>query len=282
MNPINGRALAAEIASEVAASAAELRTAGVKPSLAIVIPGEDPAAEWYVKAIAGTSARTGVECRTERLACPDTGRLSAKLQELSEDRSVHGIICQAPLPTAVSADEALAHIAPEKDIDCANPLNLGRLMTLGSAFAPATAAASVEILRREKVLFQGTRAVVVGRSAVVGKPTAMLLLAENATVTICHSHTRDLAGICSEADILVAAAGQPHLITPKHVKPGAVVIDVGTSPGAAGTMVGDVNAEALTSVPGKFTPVPGGVGPVTTITLLAHTVAAARAAAGCP
>jgi methylenetetrahydrofolate dehydrogenase (NADP+)/methenyltetrahydrofolate cyclohydrolase len=206
--------------------------------------------------------------------------LTATLQDLSADDAVHGVICQAPLPAGLSLSEVGGHIEPAKDADGASPVSLGRLAAGLPAFAPATAAAVLEILRREQTPLTGARAVVVGRSVVVGKPTALLLLAENATVTVCHSRTTDLAEICAGADVLVAAVGRAGFIGADFVRPGAVVIDVGTNPTPDGGLAGDVDAAAVAGRAGRLTPVPGGVGPVTTMLLLRHAVTAAEAAAG--
>ena len=202
--------------------------------------------------------------------------MTSLLTRLSGDPAVHGVICQAPLPPGLTAAAAGACIAVAKDVDGANPASLGQLAAgLGGAFAPATAAAVIEILRAEGVPLEGRRAVVVGRSTVVGKPVALLLLAENATVTVCHSRTAGLAAVCREADVLVAAAGRPGLIGAAHVAPGAVVIDVGITATPGGVMAGDVDEAAVTPAAAALTPVPGGVGPVTTAQLLRQTAAAA-------
>lgn len=265
MRLVDGRAIAASIAESVATAAAT----GPTPVLAVVVPAHDETAAWYVRSIARAAARTGIECR---IVEPAGAELVGVLDTLSADPGVHGIICQTPRP-----DGAVAHIAPAKDVDGANPLSLGRLVTGEPAFAPATAAAVLVILRHERVPLVGRRVVVVGRSTVVGKPLALLLLDEHATVTVCHSRTVDLALVCAEADILVAAVGHAGLIGAGHIRPGATVIDVGTNPTADGGFVGDVDPAAAGRA-ALVTPVPGGVGPVTTMMLLAHTVAAARAA----
>jgi methylenetetrahydrofolate dehydrogenase (NADP+) / methenyltetrahydrofolate cyclohydrolase len=198
---------------------------------------------------------------------------------VSADPAVHGVICQAPLPPGLAVAAAGAQIPVAKDVDGANPASLGGLAAgVPGVFAPATAAAVMEILTREDIPVAGRRAVVVGRSTVVGKPTALLLLAADATVTVCHSRTPDLPGVCRTADILVAAAGRPGLIGAAHIGPGAVVLDVGTSATEDGGLTGDVDAEAAGSIASALTPVPGGVGPVTTAQLMRHTVRAALTA----
>lgn len=197
------------------------------------------------------------------------------LNALSSDAEVHGIILQTPLPPGLRPEQLASSIVPAKDVDGANPLSLGRLTVGLPAFAPATAQAVIELLDCHGVELAGRRAVVVGRSAVVGKPVAQLLLRRDATVTVCHSRTTELAAVTREAEILVAAAGKPGLITADHVRPGAVVVDVGTNPAADGGLVGDVDGRKVTAIAGAVTPVPGGVGLVTTAQLMANTVTAA-------
>ena len=278
MKLIDGRAIGAAISQETAAAAAALRAAGTLPLLAIVVPTRDEATLWYVRSIMRAAARAEVECQLRQLDEPSRAELMAVLGELSADSGVHGIICQTPLPHGLSLSEVGSAIDAAKDIDGASPASLGRLAAGMPTYAPATAAAVLEIARREGPPLDGARAVVVGRSIVVGKPTALLLLAENATVTICHSHTTGLAEVCSGADILVAAAGRPGFLGASHVKPGATVIDVGTNPTADGGLTGDVDAAAVARRAARLTPVPGGVGPVTTALLLRNAVTAAEAA----
>ncbi|MET8544270.1 bifunctional 5,10-methylenetetrahydrofolate dehydrogenase/5,10-methenyltetrahydrofolate cyclohydrolase [Kitasatospora sp. NPDC004799] len=276
MKPIDGRGVAAGIMAEVSATAAELRAAGTDPTLAIVVPTRDEATAWYVRSIERAAAKAGVTSRIEQLTDPSGDDVADLLGKLSADPSVHGIICQTPLPEGVRLDEVAAHIAPRKDVDGANPTSLGRLAAGLPTFAPATAAAVLELLHHEVGDLAGARTVVVGRSTVVGKPAALLLLNEHATVTVCHSRTAELAEVCAQADVLVVAVGRAHFIGAEHIKPGAVVIDVGTNPTADGGLAGDVDPAAAESRAGSCTPVPGGVGPVTTALLLRHTVAAAR------
>jgi methylenetetrahydrofolate dehydrogenase (NADP+)/methenyltetrahydrofolate cyclohydrolase len=282
---IDGRAIATAIADEVRSTVAGL---ALVPTLAVVVPTDDEATAWYVRSIERTAAKVGIDCRVERLERPDGPQIAKRLDGLSADPGVHGVICQTPLPAGVALDDMAAHIDPAKDVDGANPVSLGRLMADGArrnrpqpalsagqpGYPPATAAAVLEILRRERVPLTGASAVVVGRSTVVGKPAALLLLAEHATVTVCHSRTVDLAATCARADILVAAIGRTHLIGAEHVKPGATVIDVGTNPTADGGLAGDVDPAAAGRA-GALTPVPGGIGPVTTMLLMRHTALAA-------
>jgi methylenetetrahydrofolate dehydrogenase (NADP+)/methenyltetrahydrofolate cyclohydrolase len=275
MRLIDGRAIAAAITEEVTATVAEM-TAGrvARPTLVVVVPTDDEATAWYVRSIERAATKVGLSCRVDKPTDPDGEAITKHLDGLSADPSVHGIICQTPLPPGVSLDAVGAHIDPAKDIDGANPVSLGRLAAGLPTFAPATAAAVLEILRREQIPLVGRRAVVVGRSTVVGKPVALLLLAEHATVTVCHSRTADLAAVCAEADVLVAAVGRTHLLGAGHIKPGAVVIDVGTNPTDDGGLAGDVDPDGANAA-AALTPVPGGVGPVTAMLLMRHTAQAA-------
>jgi methylenetetrahydrofolate dehydrogenase (NADP+)/methenyltetrahydrofolate cyclohydrolase len=275
---IDGRAIAARLRAQAAEVASALRERGVQPLLAVADPtAGDEGAAWYMRSISRAAEQTGIGCQIHPV--DPAGRqeaVTSLLTRLSGDPAVHGVICQAPLPPGLTAAAAGACIAVAKDVDGANPASLGQLAAgLGGAFAPATAAAVIEILRAEGVPLEGRRAVVVGRSTVVGKPAALLLLAENATVTVCHSRTAGLAAVCREADVLVAAAGRPGLIGAAHVAPGAVVIDVGITATPGGVMAGDVDEAAVTPAAAALTPVPGGVGPVTTAQLLRQTAAAA-------
>ena len=278
MREIDGRAAAKALREEVGEAAGRLREAGVVPTLAVVVPTDDEGTAWYVRSIAKTADKVGLRCRIERLEQPGRDDIVAKLQELSADPEVHGVICQTPLPEGMQLADLGGHIDPRKDIDGANPQSLGRLAAGLRTWAPATSAAVLELLRRQGVALNGARAVVVGRSTVVGKPAALLLLAESATVTVCHSRTKDLAAVCREADVLVAAVGRARMIGAEFVRPGAVVIDVGTNPTPDGGLVGDVDYETVAPLAGAITPVPGGVGPVTTMLLLRNTVEAAELA----
>ncbi|MEV0148904.1 MULTISPECIES: bifunctional 5,10-methylenetetrahydrofolate dehydrogenase/5,10-methenyltetrahydrofolate cyclohydrolase [unclassified Nonomuraea] len=270
---LRGRELAAALREEVAGL---VRAAETAPRLAVVVATADEASLWYVRSIAKAAAGVGVACDIVDLgpAAPVAG-IRATLERLSADPSVHGVMLQTPLPEGASAQELAGAIDPAKDVDGANPLSLGRLAAGLPAFAPATAAAVMALLDRHGVELRGARAVVVGRSTVVGKPLAHLLLDRHATVTVCHSRTRDLAAVTSTAEVLVAAVGRAGLIGAEHVAPGAVVIDVGTNPTADGGLTGDVDFGAVIGRAGALTPVPGGVGPVTTALLLRHTATAA-------
>ncbi|MEU7912513.1 bifunctional 5,10-methylenetetrahydrofolate dehydrogenase/5,10-methenyltetrahydrofolate cyclohydrolase [Microbispora bryophytorum] len=277
---LSGKELAASIRAGAAERAAALAAAGAPPKLAVVVATADESSAWYVRSIARAAEKAGITCDIVDLgaqAAPDSIR--DRLAALSDDDTVHGIILQTPLPQGAKLEDLAGAIAFEKDVDGANPLSLGRLAAGLPAFAPATAEAVVAILDHHEIDLAGSRVAVVGRSTVVGKPAAHLLLDRNATVTVCHSRTRDLAAVTSAADVVVAAVGRAGLITAEHVRAGAVVVDVGTNPTEDGGLVGDVDAVAVAGKAGALTPVPGGVGPVTTALLLRHTVNAAVQAA---
>lgn len=277
MRLVDGKAIAAAINTETAAAAAALRDSGTTPTLVVVVPTEDESTAWYVRSIQRAATKLGIQCNVEQITDATGPQIVQVLARLSADPSVHGIICQTPLPTGVAPHQVTSAIDPGKDVDGANPFSLGRLASGVPTFAPATAAAVLEILRREQVVLEGKNVVIVGRSTVVGKPAALLLLHENATVTVCHSRTTGLAEVCARADVLVAAVGRPRMIGAAHVQPGAVIIDVGTNPTPDGGLVGDVDQGAVGDRASLLTPVPGGVGPVTTALLLRHVVQAASA-----
>jgi methylenetetrahydrofolate dehydrogenase (NADP+)/methenyltetrahydrofolate cyclohydrolase len=274
---LSGKELAAGMRAEVAAAAAELAAAGTPPRLAVVVATADESSAWYVRSIARAAEKTGIACSVVDLGeTATTDRIRAELAALSGDPAVHGIVLQTPLPADAVFEDLAASIDPAKDVDGANPLSLGRLAAGLPAFAPATAAAVLALLDHHGIPLSGAHAVVVGRSTVVGKPAALLLLQRDATVTVCHSRTKDLAAVSRSADVLVAAVGRSELITAEHVGQDAVVIDVGTNPTPDGGLVGDVDAGSVTGRAAGLSPVPGGVGPVTTALLLRHTVASAR------
>jgi methylenetetrahydrofolate dehydrogenase (NADP+)/methenyltetrahydrofolate cyclohydrolase len=272
---LSGRELAAEIRAGTASAAAALAGAGRPPRLAVVTATDDESSAWYVRSIASAAGKAGIGCEAEDLGPAATASaIGAQLAALSADPTVHGIILTTPLPGGARLAELAAEISPAKDVDGANPVSLGRLMTGLPCFAPATAEAVLALLDHHQVELAGRHVVVVGRSAVVGKPVAHLLLDRDATVTICHSRTRDLAAITRQADVLVVAVGRTGLIGPEHVAPGALVVDVGTNATAEGGLAGDVDP-AVAEVAGALSPVPGGVGPVTTALLLRHVTDAA-------
>jgi methylenetetrahydrofolate dehydrogenase (NADP+) / methenyltetrahydrofolate cyclohydrolase len=274
---IDGKAVAARVRERVAAEVEELRAEhGVTPGLATVLVGDDPASQVYVRMKREDSARVGIDSYHHEpggdISAED---LAALLASLNVDERIHGILLQLPLPGHLDDAAMTTLIDPAKDVDGLHPMNAGLLAQGREGLVPCTPAGVMELLRHTGVELEGARAVVVGRSQLVGKPVAALLLAANATVTQCHSRTRDLAAVCREADVLVAAAGRPGLIGAAHVAPGAVVIDVGITATAGGVMAGDVDEAAVTPAAAALTPVPGGVGPVTTAQLLRQTAAAA-------
>jgi methylenetetrahydrofolate dehydrogenase (NADP+) / methenyltetrahydrofolate cyclohydrolase len=273
---LSGKELAATIRNQVTEQAAALRAAGTTPRLAVVTATDDGSSAWYVSSISRAADKVGITCDVVDLgARSDIEAIRTELSKLSDQETVHGIILQTPLPQSAKLEDLAAWIDPAKDVDGANPVNLGRLASGLSAYAPATAEAVVATLDHHGIDLEGRHVAVVGRSNVVGKPAAHLLLNRNATVTICHSRTRDLAAITRAADVLVVAVGKPRMITGEYVLPGAIVIDVGTNPTGDGGLVGDVDPDTVTPQAAGLTPVPGGVGPVTTALLLAHTVQAA-------
>ena len=269
---LSGRQLARQLRAAAAERAAGLAKEGRQPRLAVVTANDDGGSAAYVRSIANAAARDGIACDVARTTT--AAGITASLTQLADDPEVHGIILQAPLPEGANLAELAAAIPPAKDVDGASPESIGRLVAGLPAFAPATAEAVLALLDHYEVALRGRHAVVVGRSVVVGKPAAHLLLDRNATVTICHSRTADLAAITRQADVLVAAAGRAGLIGPGHVSPGTTVIDVGTNATADGGLAGDVDP-AVAGVAAALTPVPGGVGPVTTALLLTHVVQAA-------
>jgi len=271
---LTGRELATTIRAAAAARAAELTVAGRQPRLAVVTATDDEASAAYVRSIANAAGKEGIAC--DLLRTTTAAGVSATLAQLADDPEVHGVMLQTPLPDgALLADLARA-IPAGKDVDGASPESLGRVTAGLPAFAPATAEAVLALLDYYQVELHGRHAVVVGRSVVVGKPVAHLLLDRHATVTISHSRTADLAAITRQADVLVVAAGRAGLIGPEHVSPGATVIDVGTNVTDAGQLAGDVDP-AVAGVATALSPVPGGIGPVTTALLLRHVVEAAAA-----
>ncbi len=271
---IDGKAVAARVRERVRSEVAEMAS---PPGLATILVGDDPASAVYVRMKREDSAEVGIESfHHEPGGDVSQEELAALIESLNADERVHGILLQLPLPAHLDQDPLIAAIDPAKDVDCLTPINAGRLFQgRPGAIAPCTPAGVMVLLEEAGVELEGTRAVVIGRSILVGKPLAALLLAANATVTHCHSRTRDLASICREADVLVAAAGTPGLIGAEMVREGATVIDVGTNR-VDGKLVGDVDFEAVSERAGAITPVPGGVGPMTRAMLLVNTVSAAR------
>jgi methylenetetrahydrofolate dehydrogenase (NADP+)/methenyltetrahydrofolate cyclohydrolase len=280
---IDGKALAADLRRELAPRVAALAARGVRPGLAVILVGDDPASHVYVRNKVRACEETGIDSR--HIALPADVRqpeLLAAIATLNADPAIHGILVQLPLPPHIDADRVLEAIAPQKDVDGFHPMNSGALLAGRPGFVPCTPAGIMVMLDRAGVTLRGKRAVVVGRSNIVGKPMALLLLQRDATVTVCHSKTKDLPGLTREADVLVAALGRPKAISAAMVKPGACVVDVGINRLEDGTLAGDVDTAATMDVAGWITPVPGGVGPMTVALLIANCIRAAEQAVGSP
>lgn len=277
---IDGKLVAATVRSDAADLVARVREAGVEPGLAVVLVGDDPASHSYVRMKERDCAEVGIRSVDYRRP-GDIGQaeLNAIIDECNADPSIHGILVQLPLPRHFDEEEALERIHPDKDADGLHPENLGRLVRGIRAPRACTPWGVMRMLDYYGIDPEGKRAVVIGRSNIVGKPMSLMLLERNATVTVCHSRTADLPGVCREADILVAAVGRPKMVTREYVNPGAVVIDVGINRTEEG-MVGDVDFEDVEPVASAITPVPGGVGPMTRAMLVMNTAEAAARAAG--
>ncbi|MFE5835513.1 bifunctional 5,10-methylenetetrahydrofolate dehydrogenase/5,10-methenyltetrahydrofolate cyclohydrolase [Arthrobacter sp. NPDC056493] len=274
---LSGKPLAKLIQQQAQTEAKAIADEGASPTLAVVVATEDSSTHWYVRSIERAAENAGIGCRIIDVGHDATEQvLTAVLQDLSAESSVNGIILQTPLPPGVRTQELVKYIAPEKDIDGANPLSLGLLAVGERAFAPATARAVVEMLDHFEIPVAGRNVVVVGRSTVVGKPLSLLLLQKDATTTVCHSKSGPLANYTRGADVVVVAAGQTGLLTGTDVSEHSVVIDVGTNVLSDGSLVGDVDEASVRPVAAALTPVPGGVGSVTTALLLLHTAEAAR------
>jgi len=295
---LDGNKIASDIKAEVASEVKSLTTAGMRPGLAVVLVGNNPASEIYVRGKVKSSEEVGIYSEKHTpSATASTRELVELVEELNRRDEIDGILVQLPLPSQVDSKKVLMTVDPAKDVDGFHPMNVGFLSTQRPGLVPCTPAGILEILKRSNTPIPGQEAVVVGRSDIVGKPVAMLLLNENATVTVCHSKTRDLPGVCRRADILVAAIGRAGMITRDFVKPGATVIDVGmntireqnefdrffrgnekreqTFRAKGSTLIGDVHPEVV-EIAGAITPVPGGVGPLTIAMLMANTVRAMR------
>ena len=275
---IDGKAISKQIRSEIAAETAEfIKNTGRTPGLAVIIVGTDPASQVYV--------------RNKRKACEEVGfysegyelpesttqaELEALVDKLNADEKINGILVQLPLPKHLDETAILLRINPQKDVDAFHPYNVGKIMIGNYKFLPCTPAGVMSLLERSGIEISGKECVVVGRSNIVGKPQAMLLLQANGTVTICHSRTKDLAEVCRRADILIAAIGKADFFGAEYIKPGAVVIDVGMNRRADGKLTGDVNFEEVEPIASYITPVPGGVGPMTITTLMKNTLIPAK------
>ncbi|GAA0984665.1 bifunctional methylenetetrahydrofolate dehydrogenase/methenyltetrahydrofolate cyclohydrolase FolD [Acrocarpospora macrocephala] len=277
MTILDGRRVAEKV---VAAAAADIATLARAPGLATVLVGDDPASEIYVRNKRRRCVAAGIRDLHRRFGADVTqDELAAAIRALGDDPGVTGILLQLPLPPHLDADALVSLIPPDKDVDGLTETNAGRLALGRPGLSPCTPLGVLELLDAHGIALAGAEAVVVGRSNLVGKPMAQLLLRRHATVTVCHSRTRDLAAVCRRADVLIVAAGIPGLITAEAVKPGATVVDVGIHRTPDG-LRGDVDFDAVRAVAGAITPVPGGVGPMTIAMLLANTVAAARRTAG--
>lgn len=274
---IDGKAVASEIRAKIALEVAELIRHGVTPGLAVVIVGDDPASRTYVNNKKKACAQAGIY--SEEYALPATAsqnEIMDLVAKLNVKKDINGILVQSPLPDGLNEEAVVEAIDPEKDVDAFHPSNVGRIMIGNYHFLPCTPAGIIELLRSENIEIEGKDCVVIGRSNIVGKPMAMLLLHNNGTVTICHSKTKNLKEVCRRADILVAAVGKPKFVTADMVKPGAVVIDVGMDRDENGRLCGDVDFANVAKTASYITPVPGGVGPMTIAMLLTNTVAAAK------
>lgn len=274
---IEGKLLAAQVKERVAAGVKELKEKGIEPCLAVIMVGENPASQVYVKGKVKDCAECGIKSLEIQLPAETTQEeLMQKLAELAGDAGVHGLLVQLPLPAHIDEKTVIEAIPPQKDVDGFTAVNVGRMMIGEECFLPCTPAGCMEMIRSTGVSISGKNAVVIGRSNIVGKPAAMLLLRENATVTICHSRTENLKQVCANADILVAAVGRAGFVTGDMVKPGAVVIDVGINRNAQGKLCGDVDYDAAAEKAGYITPVPGGVGLMTRAMLMQNTLQAAQ------
>lgn len=277
---IDGNVIAAQVRASVASRVASLKGGGTTPGLAVILVGDDPASHSYVTMKERDCQEVGIASRDlRRPADISQEQLESLIDECNASSEVHGILLQLPLPSHLDAEAAIARIDPSKDVDGFHPVNLGRLLRGLPAFRACTPWGIMKMFEHHGIELEGKEAVIVGRSTIVGKPMALMMLERNATVTVCHSRTHDLAAICRRADILVAAVGRAEMITEEFVKPGAVVIDVGINRTDAG-MVGDVDFARVEPIASAITPVPGGVGPMTRAMLLSNTLDAVASQAG--
>ena len=274
---INGKEISAALKDDLKAEVAALKEAGKSCCLAVIQVGCDPASSVYVGNKKKACAYIGIESRSYELPEETTEEeLLALVAKLNADDTVHGILCQLPLPKHICEDHIIKAISPHKDVDGFHPQNVGALVIGQQGFVSCTPAGIIELLHRSNIQIDGKHCVVVGRSNIVGKPMALLMLRENATVTVCHSHTKNLQGICKEADILIVAIGKPKFIDHTYIKEGAVVIDVGIHRGEDNKLCGDVDFDDVAGHTGAITPVPGGVGPMTIAMLMKNCVEAMK------
>lgn len=274
---IDGKAISAAVRAQAAEDVKKLKAQGVVPGLAVVIVGDDPASRTYVNNKKKACAEIGIYSEEYALPATTTQKeLMDLVAKLNQKEDIHGILVQSPLPDGLDEEAVVEAINPKKDVDAFHPENVGRIMIGNFHFLPCTPAGVIELLNRSGVEIKGKNCVVVGRSNIVGKPMAMLLLHNHGTVTICHSRTKDLGAVCRGADILVAAVGKPGFITGDMVKEGAVVIDVGINRNENGKLCGDVDFASVEPKASYLTPVPGGVGPMTIAMLMKNTIVAAK------
>lgn len=275
---INGKEISAATREDIALEVSQLKRQGITPGLAVILVGDDPASRVYVNNKQKACAQLGMLSEEYALAADTTmDELLRLIAQLNERNDIHGILCQLPLPAHLDEKQVINAIAPEKDVDAFHPVNVGGIMIGDYRFLPCTPAGVMEMLRRSDIDVAGKHCVVIGRSNIVGKPMAMMLLHANATVTVCHSRTQNLKEICRTADVLVASVGKANFVTADMVKPGAVVIDVGINRDAEGKLCGDVDFAAVEPIASAITPVPGGVGPMTITMLMRNTLTAAKA-----
>jgi methylenetetrahydrofolate dehydrogenase (NADP+)/methenyltetrahydrofolate cyclohydrolase len=278
---LDGKRVAETVRAEVRSRVERLRARGVVPGLTVVLVGDDPASQVYVRNKDKAAQEVGFDVRTLRLgATTSQGELLERVRALNVDARVHGVLVQLPLPRGLDAEALLEELAPAKDVDGLTPRNVAALWSGGRGLVPCTPAGCLELLDRHGIPLEGKRAVVIGRSQLVGKPLAALLLARNATVTVAHSRSRDLAALAREAEVLIAAVGRPKLVRGSWIRPGAVVLDVGINRLDDGRLCGDVDFHEAVEVAGAITPVPGGIGPMTIAMLLSNTARAAARAGG--
>jgi methylenetetrahydrofolate dehydrogenase (NADP+)/methenyltetrahydrofolate cyclohydrolase len=278
---IDGVALSKQLRGDVARRAAALKTRGITPGLAVILVGENPASQVYVRNKVKACEDSGLHSVLEKYEATMTeAQLLARIEALNRDPAIHGILVQLPLPAHIDAHKVIESISPAKDVDGFHVASAGALMVGQPGFWPCTPYGCMKMLESIHYDLKGKHAVVIGRSNIVGKPMALMLLQQNATVTICHSGTRDLKAMTRQADVIVAAVGKRNVLTADMVKPGAVVIDVGMNRNDEGKLCGDVDFEGVKQVAGWITPVPGGVGPMTITMLLVNTLEAAERASG--
>ena len=276
MNIIDGKAISAQLREQLKKDVTELKSKGITPGLAVVLVGDDPASAVYVRNKEKGCEEIGIHSVVHRLGANSSQeQLIALIHSLNQDKSIHGILIQLPLPAHLDEHAVLREVNPNKDVDGLHVVTAGRLMVGETGFKPCTPKGVIHLIKTTGTDISGKSAVVVGRSNMVGKPVALMLMEENATVTMCHSRTQNLAQVCAGADILVAAIGRPEMITGDFIKPGAVVIDVGTTK-VDGKLKGDVLFEQAVQKAAYITPVPGGVGPMTITMLLENTIEAAK------